>query len=378
MKTLLPILLLVLASAIAAVFILIEPAPKEVAPERPVTNIEVIEVQPQTIQLSVSSQGNLLPRTETDLSVEVSGRIIEVADNFRAGGYFEKGDVLLRVDPADYKAVAAARAADLAGAKLSLAQEQALAEQAAADWAALGEGEPSELTLRKPQLAQAEALVASAEAALARARRDLDRTEIKAPYDGRVLSKNVDLGQYIVANPANPIARIYATDIGEIRLPVTEREAGFLDTRTKRQHRVQLRRPNTENSPTWIAHLDRVEATIEPGSRLLYVVAEIENPFQPSPESDTPALLRGTFLKAEIEGRSIQNAYSLPRYALRGSNTLYVLTGDNTLQTRTVDIVKSDAERVIIDSGLTPSDRVAISPIAYYVENMPVNIVETP
>jgi RND family efflux transporter MFP subunit len=377
MKKFLPLIILAVAAVITGLLIFFKPAPNEVSPERPIANVEVVTVQPETIQLSVRSQGTLLPKTETDLSIEVSGRIIEVAENFRAGGYFEAGDVLLRIDPADYQAAVAARAADLAGAQLALAQEQALSEQAAADWAAIGKGEPSDLTLRKPQLAQAEAIVASTEAALAQAKRDLDRTRITAPYSGRVLSKNVDFGQYIVANPANPIARIYATDTAEIRLPITEREAGFLDTKTKRQRLVRLRRTNAEDPSTWVARLARIEATIEPTSRLLYVVAEVNDPFKADPESGLPALRRGAFLDAEIEGKALQNAYSLPRYALRGSNTLYVLTTDNTLQTRTVNIVKSDAKLVIIDSGLEPGERVAVSPIAYYVENMPVSIVET-
>lgn len=377
MKTLIPILLLIGAVLIAGLLIHFKPAPSEVAPERPITNVEVITVQPESIQLSVRSQGTLLPKVETDLSVEVSGRIIEIADNFVAGGYFQKGDVLLRIDPADYKAAVAAREADLTGAKLVLAQEQALAEQAADDWAAMGEGEASALTLRQPQLAQAKARLASAEAALDQAKRDLERTEIKAPYRGRVLSKNVDFGQYVQANPANPIARIYATDQAEIRLPITERETNFLETRTRSVKKVYLRRPNVENSPVWLARLVRTEATIEPSSRLLYLVAEISNPFDPKPNSETQALRRGSFLSAEIEGRTIQNAYSLPRYALRGSDTLYVLSEENTLHTRQVEIVKSDTARVVIESGLQPGERVAISPIAYYLEGMPVNIINT-
>lgn len=373
MKALLPIIIILVGLIIGYFQFILKPEPNVVAPERPITGVEVITVQPKTIQLTVSSQGTLLPAVETDLTAEVSGRIVQVADHFRAGNSFRQGDILIRIDPADYKAAVTARAAELANAELTLAQEQALAEQAAADWEALGDGDASPLTLRLPQLKQAQALVESAQAALAKAQRDLDRTEIKAPYDGIVLTKNVDIGQYIIANPANPIARIYATSRGEIRLPITAAEANFLDFRTKRQRFVTLTLPNTKSDETWQARLARIEDTINPNSRLLYVVAELPEPFTETAQPS--ALRRGTFMAAEIEGRAVQNAYSIPRYALRGSNTVYIYTDENTLETRTVDILKSDAKQVVITAGLNTGERVVISPIAYYIEGMDVSIV---
>lgn len=373
MKTLLPILILLCAGIIAAFQIMLKPEPNEIAPIRPITSVEIIEVQPTTIQLTIMSQGTLLPTVETDLIAEVSGRVIEVADKFRVGNHFKKNDVLIKIDPTDYEAAAAAREADLANAQLKLAQEQALAQQAEADWLALGTGEASDLTLRKPQLQQAKAMVKSAQAALNKARRDIARTEIIAPYNGIVLNKNVDLGQFVTTNPGNPLARIYATESAEVRLPITEQEASFLDRDSKEQASVTLTQKNNDVDVTWIAPLVRIEDNINPSSRLLYAVARIQSPFNTIVNDHI--LRRGTFLSAEIEGRTIQNVYSLPRYALRGSNTVYVLTSEDTLQTRTVGIVKSDAKQVIINSGLEPGDRVATSPIAYYIEGMPVAVI---
>ncbi len=375
MKVILPILFLIIAAGITATLIFFKPDVTEVAPERPVTTVEILVVQPQTIQLTVRSQGTVLPRTESDLSAEVSGRIIEVADNFRAGGIIRAGDVLVKIDPADYEAAVAASAAELATAELTLAQEEAQAEQAAADWEVLGEGKARDLTLRKPQLIQAKARIESARANLKRAQRDLAQTELKAPFDGRVLSTTADLGQYVSAAPATPIARIYATDRAEIRLPVTTREAELLESKDRPQRFVRIQKANTENSPTWVAHFARMEATIDPNSRLLYAVAEIEAPFAPSSKNPEP-LRRGQFVTAEIEGRTISGAYVLPRYALRSSDTVYIVTEAGTLKTRKVDILKSDAGEIVITEGLMPGERVAISPIAYYIENMPVEVIE--
>jgi RND family efflux transporter MFP subunit len=266
MKTLLPILILLCAGIIAAFQIMLKPEPNEIAPIRPITSVEIIEVQPTTVQLTIMSQGTLLPTVETDLIAEVSGRVIEVADNFRAGNHFKKNDVLIKIDPTDYEAAAATREADLANAELKLAQEQALAQQAEADWLALGTGEASDLTLRKPQLKQAMAMVKSAQAALNKARRDIERTQIIAPYNGIVLNKNVDLGQFVITNPSNPLARIYATQSAEVRLPITEQEASFLDRDSEEPSSVTLTQKNNDVDVNWIAPLVRIEDNINPVS----------------------------------------------------------------------------------------------------------------
>lgn len=375
MKVLLPILILLAAGGATALLVVFKPEATEVAVERPIASVEVLSVQPESVQLTVRSQGTVLPRTESDLSAEVSGRIIEVADAFRAGGSFRQGDVLLKIDPADYEAAVAASRAELANAELALAQEAALAEQAAADWTALGQGEASDLTLRKPQLAQAKAAIESARANLKRAERDLARTELTTLFDGRVLRTAADLGQYVSAAPATPVARIFATDRAEIRLPITAREAERLDSNDHDPSSIMLQKANTPNSPTWTARVARIEATIDPDTRLLYVVAALDKPFEPTPKHPEP-LRRGQFVTAEIQGRVLDEAYVLPRFALRGSNSVYVVTEANTLETRPVVIAQSDAEQVIITVGLTTGDRIALSPIAYYVENMPVEVIE--
>jgi RND family efflux transporter MFP subunit len=374
MKKLLPLVILLGALILFVLLLVFKPDANEVTPERPVTSVEIITAQPETVTLTVRSQGTLLPRTESDLSAEVSGRIIHVSDAFQAGGYIRKNDRLLEIDPADYFAAVTAQAAELANAELALAQETALAEQATADWTALGEGKASDLTLRKPQLALAKARISAAKAALDRAERDLARTKILAPYDGRVLETMVDLGQFVIGNPGNPVARVFATDQAEIRLPISTREAEFLETRDRRQRFVQLRKANTPDSPVWTARFARIEATVNPKSRLLYVVAALDNPFEPS-ATHLETLRRGQFMNAEIEGRTVSEVYRLPRFALRGSNTVYVVTDEKTLITRKVEILKSDTESVIISSGIGAGERVAVSPIAYFVENMPVDLI---
>jgi len=368
MKRLFPILILMAAIGISAALYLLRPEPREVTLERPVTKVDVLTVQPQSVRLTVRSQGTVLPKIESELAVEVSGRIIEMSPDFRAGGRFRQGQLLCRIDPADYEAALAARRAELARAELTLAQEEALAAQAAADWNALGAGETTPLTLRQPQLTQARALVASAEAALKQAQRDLQRTQVTAPYDGLVLSKSVDLGQYVMANPANPVARIYATDTAEVRLPLTQREADYLNDPAVVESTVMLTASRPGSQRQWPARLVRFEGTVDPSSRLIYAVAEVDAAFD-------QGLRRGMFVEAQIQGRELEAVYALPRYALRGSASVYLLTPEQTLVTRSVTIVKTDTSQAIISGGLAPGNRVATSPIAYFVENMPVDVI---
>lgn len=376
MKQLVAVLCIVAISATAiAALLVFKPEAEKVEVVRPITNVEIIEVQPQTVQAKLYSQGTVMPVTESDISMEVSGRIIEVSKNFRVGSYFKKGEMLLRIESEDYEAALAMREAELASAQLTLAQEEALAEQAAEDWEAMGQGEASSLTLRKPQLAQARAMVKSAQAAVKRAERDLARTQIRAPYNGLVLSKNVDLGQYVAANPANPIARIYSTELAEVRLPISLREAVFLEDPEQAPTQVRLYRKTARGTREWTARFARLEATIDPNNRLLYAIAELDEPFRAIPGSGELPMKRGLFVDAEIEGRDIEGVYSLPRYALRGSDTVYVVSDANTLQTRKVEIVKSDSQIVIIQDGLAAGEKVATSPVAYFTENMPVTIL---
>ncbi|MGB0415877.1 MAG: efflux RND transporter periplasmic adaptor subunit [Coraliomargarita sp.] len=374
-QTALAILILLAAGLIIGIIMLLEPEPETVEVVRPITSVEAVAVHPETVRLTVFSQGTVMPVTESDISMEVSGRIIEVSNNFRSGSFFEKGEVLLRIEHEDYEAALAMREADLARAQLSLAQEEALAEQALEDWKTMGDGEASSLTLRKPQLAQARAMVKSAEALVKRAQRDLARTQIRAPYDGLVLSKNVDLGQYVAANPANPIARIYSTELAEVRLPIPLQDAVFLENPAQVPASVRLSRETARGIREWTGRLARLEATIDPNSRLIYAIAELDEPFSSIPGSGELPMKRGLFVDAEIEGRELEAVYSIPRYALRGSDTVYVVGDRNTLQTRKVEIVKSDTKTVIIRSGLEPGELVATSPIAYFTENMPVNLL---
>ncbi|MDD2761803.1 MAG: efflux RND transporter periplasmic adaptor subunit, partial [Methylomonas sp.] len=191
-------------------------------------SVETQVLQPERFSPTIVTQGVVEPRTTTTLIPRVSGEVVAVSPNFRPGGFFEKGDVLLTIDSSDYRLNIKSAQAELAEARFNYELERSQAEQAAENWSKLERQQtPSDLVLHKPQLAKAEAAVEAAQAKLQRAELDLQRTRIVAPYAGRILEQFADVGQYV--SPGNPLAKIFATDYVEIRLPISEKQSGMLE-----------------------------------------------------------------------------------------------------------------------------------------------------
>ena len=271
----------------------------------PAMLVEVIPVERVSLNLSVFSQGSVRPRTETTVVAEVSGKIVEVSPHFVAGGFFRKGEVLLQIDPSDYEAALKRAEANLASRKAQYADQKARSEQAMKDWINLGrKGEPSDLTLRKPQLAEALANVQAAEAELQKAQRDLQRTKIKGSYDGLVRSKQADVGQYVA--PGTPVAVTFAIDTAEVRLPLTATDLSFLDLPSFTDGSdtslppVTLRSETAGMSGEWTGQIIRTEGVIDEKSRVTYAVAQVVDPYGVLGLSQQDKLRMGTFVRAEI------------------------------------------------------------------------------
>jgi len=312
-----------------------KPVAERRAPPEPVIEVEAVRMQPVDYRLTIESQGTVRARTESTLIPEVSGRILRISPQFREGGFFETGDVLLEIDPSDYKSAVTVAEANLASARLRLAEEEASSNQARLDWERLGiEDAPSRLALREPQLALARANVAAAEARLEEARRNLERTRISAPYPGRILSKRADVGQ--VVSPGNVLAEIYAVDYAEIRLPLTVKEYAMLDLDLLASSSgdgaagipVSLKTQFGPEEVVWEGHVVRIEGAVDSASRQLYVIAQVDDPYG---EHHRRPLKVGLFVEAEIEGKALEDVYVLPRTALREARFVLTLDAENRI-----------------------------------------------
>ena len=363
------ILIVVGVVGVGVIFALLEsqqrPERANAAP-RPVA-VFVDEARLDTIALQVTSQGEARPRTQINLVPQVAGRITFVNPNFIEGGFFEAGETLVQIDDADYRLAVTRASAQVAQAQQALVRERAESELAASEWAVLGEGEASSLTLREPQLAEARAQLAAAEAALQSARLDLQRTRISAPFSGRVRVKNADLGQYV--SPGTPLGEVFSTDAVLVRLPLTDHELGLLGIPIAYNAGgvgegmpVQLSASLGGRQQTWQGHITRTDSAIDPQTRVLYAIAEVTDPYGAGASNGTP-LAVGLFVTANITGRDVENAYILPRSALRGQNSVYVAEEGGTLSVRTVEVIDSNSERVVVSSGVRGGEMVVTSPI---------------
>ena len=330
--------------------------------------VETIEAEVVSLNFTVNSQGTVRPRTETTLVSEVSGKIVSVAPEFVAGGFFHKGEVLLQIDPSDYEAGLKRAEAALASRKAKLADETARSEQAMKDWVNMGKkGQPSDLGLRKPQLADAKANVSAAEADVQKARRDLERTRITVPYDGLVRQKAVDIGQYVTLGTRLGVT--FAIDTAEVRLPLTNNDLNYLElpsetdviNKNKSFPPVTLSRESGAGVNEWQARIIRTEGVVDETSRVIYAVAQVVDPYGVLGKSHQRELKIGTFVNAEIEGLPADNVVVLPRYVLRADHTILIANADNELEILPVTVMRAEPKRVYLSGGIEGGTRVVIT-----------------
>ena len=379
-KPFLPIIVIIICVTISVVLITTKSKPERRNPPPAITHVDAIRLELEDYPVVIHTQGTVQPRTESTLIPQVLGRIEWVSPAFRGGGFFEDGDVLLRIEKSDYQTALVVAEANLARAQLISAEEEARAEQAVEDWKKLGDGsDPGALVLRQPQLADARATVASAIARRDQAQRDLERTEITAPYAGRILEKRVDVGQYVT--PGTVLALIYAVDYAEIRLPLSDSELtlvklpeiyrGESTQNLESGPKVILHASFGEQQHSWEGQIVRTEGAIDTRSRQLFVVAQVVDPYGRS-VANRPPLKAGQYVEAEIMGETLKDVLVVPRSSLREGREVLLINEDNNLIRREVEIVWSDSESVVVRKHLNPGEVLCLTPLTYAAEGAPV------
>ncbi len=377
-KIALPFIFIAAAVIVAYAMIGSRTETQKVAVQVPTLLVQVAIATRQPVTFTVQSQGSVIPRTETTIVAEASGRIVEVSDAFVSGGRFAAGDVLIRIDPRNYESALLRAQANVARAETQLATESALAGYAEEDWQRLRQTTPgaapaTELALRKPQLQQALAELHFAEAELKDAAGDLDRTTIRAPYNGRVRDKVADIGQYV--NVGSEIARIFAVDFAEVRLPVTQRDLQYLDTTKLRSNEpfdVMLSAELGGTVSHWSAKITRTEGVFDTTSRVLYLVAQIQDPYAYAEGATSDMLLMGMFVSAEIDGQEAGDLFLIPRSSLERGTTLWVVDDESRIYPRELNILRRDDDFVYVADGLDEGERYCVTPIDQPLPGMKV------
>lgn len=371
------IILLVGALLVVAVATL-HPSPEPLAPTAPKPiQVNVVLATPKTEVLTVKSQGTVAPKREIDLVAQVAGRITEVSNNFVNGGFFSEGAPLVNIDPRDYELAAIRANARVAQAQQDLATIRGQARQAKREWRDLGNDDANALFLRKPQLAAAEANLASAKAERDQAKLDLQRTQISVPFNGRVRETLVDLGQYVT--PGSRIATVYDTSVAEIRLSVTDRQAALLDLplgfrggELSQGPTVTIKGTIAGKQYQWQGRIARTDASIDTRSRLYYAVAEVVDPFVANPGSTQVPLIVGLFVEAEIRGRELNNVIAIPKQALFKGDQIYVLDNEQRAHQQAVNVLHTDANTAWIQAEISAGTPIVVERQSYLSEGIVV------
>lgn len=376
MKSVMTVGIIFFAIIIAYGLLATAPQPEQIEPEEVATAIRVIRIKKQSIQLEVLSQGNVLPRIQSELIPEVSGRVKWMSPKLVSGGYFDKDEILLSIDDRDYRSSVARHQARVTRAKaedeharFELRRMQELVKNKLTSQSSL------ENALRNERVAQA--TLVEARISLEQAQRDLWRTEIRAPYEGLVRTERVDLGQFITRGQS--VASIYASDSVEVRLPLADRQLAYLDLPLGyRGELTDALSPEVVLSTTyggqryeWIGKLVRTEAEIDSKSRMINAIVRVDNKY----DDGHPPLPIGLFVAASIKGRTVDNIVSLPRAALRNQNQVLIVDKNNRLRYRSVEVMRFEKDKVIISAGLEDGEVVSISPIQTVVDGMRVEPV---
>jgi len=367
-QIIIPIVILATGIAAMAVFSSMKKPPEEKVEvdNTPIVAVSDISVTPMTLE--VNSYGMVTPKYETELIAQVNGEIVELSETFLRGGFVKKNQLLARIDPNDYQAALIDAQAAMATARAALETEVAQGKVAEREWKQITDTSPTELSLRKPQLAQELARVKAAQASVLRAERNLERTEIRAPYDAMINSRNIGLGSFV--SIGTKIGHVLATDTAEIRLPVADNQLEFLANQGVNAQ-VNLFGKYAGKETQWSATIKRNEGVIDDKSRMGYLVAELNDPYQlknNTEQSITP-LRFGSYVNAKIVGNSIAQATSVPRH-LVVDGKVAILDSDSRLHYAVIDIVRQQGSHVIVSSGLQNGDQLIVSALDYPVDGM--------
>ena len=364
----------VLAASVGAYALLqiSRPAPEQSDRDPRPTSVYTATVKAHNTTLEVITQGEVRSRTAIDLVSQVGGRIIAVSPEFVEGGRIEPGVPLLQIEDTDYKLALSQAQSRLADAELAV--QQALADQDVARKQLRNDRNASDLALKKPQVAQARAQREAALAGLEQARLDLQRTSLTLPFEGRVASTRVHIGQFI--SPGTVLGRVFSTELVEVRLPLNNAQLASLGlpigftAAPGEGVPVEFSAQVAGQRQQWRGTLVRLDAAVDPDSRMLYAIAEVEDPYGEAVSSKGMPLAVGLFVEAKIQGRRLQNAMQIPGSALRAGDKVFVVDSAGLLDVRSVDVAHATPRTAVISAGLAPGEKVVTSAIRNPVQGM--------
>jgi len=387
-KIILPVAILACSLLVFYVLIRNPQRLEPVEPEQALTTVRVVAVETQQVNLEVSSQGRVQASRRVSLSAAATGPVAWISPSLVAGGYFESGQVILRLDSSDYQNTLerSRSSVDQAEADALHAMNELQRNRELAARRLISESQIQDLQRQSDNTA---GRVRDAKASLAQAELDFARSEIRAPFATIVESSSIELGQHV--NRGQVLASLLSADEVEVRLPLAISQLGYLDIPLGFRGELP-----PEISPdvalsgmfggqmlSWKGRLVRTEAGIDASNNTVQAVVRVLQPVlgvEPMAHSgeDLTAvpLPVGLYVNAAIKGRSVDNIVILPRSVIRGSNRVVIVDAESRLRFRELDILRLENERVLIQGGLRTGERVLLSPLQAIVEGMSVQVIE--
>ena len=376
-----PLLILILAGGIAISLVKTAPRPERQPKPRLAPLVESRQVILASHSIDIEAWGLVQPAEQITLRSQVDGRIIEIKPEFVPGGHFEHNDVILRIDPTDYVLARQQRQSDLEKAKAALLLEQGNQVVAQQEFKLLGESlsdQEQTLVLRIPQLNTARAAVAAATAALQSAKLALSRTVVKAPFDANVLRRHVNLGTY--ATTTTDLGTLVGTREYWVELVVPLAQLRWItipQTSGQTGSTVRLYHDHVWGTGMFrTGQVIRLLTDLETEGRMARLLVAIKDPLTlHGDDPNAPRVLLGTYLRAEIQGRTIPDIAKVERHWIRDQDTVWLVKGDQTLEIRKVNIAHRGIRHVIVSEGLHKGDRLIITNLPSPTEGMPLRLM---
>ena len=374
-KYLRPILIIAGATLIAsALYVLGRVSPQPIEEPSPIdVNVQILT--PVDYEIKIKSTGTTTPITQTILTSEVGGEVIYRSKKFSEGSSVISGEILAKIDDTDLQLQYKNALLQLASAEVQFAVQEAEAEIAQEAWEKVGEGTAEELVAKKPQLKQAKAALEVAKAQVDSAEKKLNKTEISAPYTGRIQNINIDLGSTIL--PGQPVGSMYTSNEIEVTLSVKDSDLQFLDIpmdgrklNPDQKSLVVIKSLYKGTMQEWEGNLERVDGVIDPMTRMIKLIANFKNNFI---EDSQPILPIGLFVEAEISGKTLMDVFIVPNTALTPNGELLVVNKDNELEIRKVNIITKTKDYILVQEGMMPGERIVVSKLSIATNGMLVN-----
>jgi len=378
-KVVLPVTIVIVGFLLMKVMVLMRSEPEMLDREYPGPLVEVLTAVSTAHPIEVLGTGTVQARYEANIAPQVSGKVVNVAEDLIAGGYFQKGDVLFEIERIDYELVLEQRKADVARAEYDLAMVESQARVARQEWERISEdngAEPNPLVLYEPQLKNAQALFTSAEAALKKAGLDLERTQVRAPFDCLVNSEIIDRGQLVQAGVN--IATLTGTNTAEVVLPLPLTELQWLvvpgpgENGTGSSATVRITVDGKEF--TWPGEIVRSLGEVDPQGRMVRVVVGVKDPYglENPGAGDNIDLSLGLFVEVKLNGTILEDVFVIPNNALRENSTVWILDERERLVIKAVSVFRREQQNVVIGEGFRGGERIILTNLTGAAEGMKV------